>query len=907
MSGGAQAPAQTLVGRDRELERIRAFLTRATGVLLLEGEAGIGKTALLHAGIDAARSSGRRVLPARPAEAEATFAFAGVGDLLRDDVGERLDRLPPPQRRALAVALLLEEAGSGPVDPHAVGLALLAALSDLEEAGPVLVVVDDVQWLDPPSAAALAFAARRLREKHVAFLVAARSPVTDRSFAAVATDRLRLESLAPAALRELLSRRAGCDLARPLLVRIHAATRGNPLHALELARSLPADLPPDAALPVPPELRELLGLRLQAVSPAVCRRLAAAAALSRPTEDLVGDVSEAVASGLVEREPDRVRFTHPLLASILYEDLPEAERRDLHLRLADAVPDPEERGWHLARGTKEPDEAIAAALDAAAERAAARGAPETAAALCRQARRLTPVDRPTAAAQRALRAATFTWAAGDGSASRKLLEELIESLPPSATRAQARQLLVKIVDDIPQTIAELERAIDDASGDLAHEASVRNLLARQLTWGGDFDGAIAEAQSAAALAEQAESPAELAVALAREAQARACAGEPITHELLDRAVALEQQLGDAIPVADSPIRVRGACAMWDDDLEAARSDTETAERRAASRSESWRSIILNTLAEIELRRGDTGRALGHVAEAEEIASYWGVTHAEAAVLASGALVKAVAGSVTDARAGAERALGLMRPARYDVIIRLAERALGFLELSLGNAAEADAVLGTLIARSGIGHPSATAAAPDEIEALVELGRIEEAEALLADLHAHARRTGRPRAAAAAARCRALISTARGDIDAAVSSAKAALAPGGAEPEPLERGRAFLALGSALRRGNQRRAARDALQSALALFEEIRAPLWAERSRAELARIGGRRSHGDELTPSERRVAVLVATGRSNPEVARALFLSRKTVERHVSQILRKLDVRNRTELAAKLRRGVDQR
>jgi DNA-binding NarL/FixJ family response regulator len=906
MSGRAETPAQTLIGRDRELAQIREFLTGASGALLLEGEAGIGKTVLLQAGVDAARSSGRIVLLARPAASEATFAFAGVGDLLRDEVGQALDRLPTPQRRALAVALLLEEAASGPVDPHAVGLALLAVLSNLGRATPVVVVVDDVQWLDPASAATLAFAARRLGTQQVALLFAARSPFSGGPFAAVVTDRLRLGSLAPAALRELLSRRAGCELARPLLVRIHAATRGNPLHALELARSLPADLPPDAALPVPPELRELLGLRLQGVRSDVRRRLAAAAALSRPTEELVGDLSDAVAAGLVERERDRIRFTHPLLASILYEDLSADERHVLHLRLAGIVPDPEQRAWHLALGTEDPDEEIAAALDAAGERAAGRGAPETAAALCRQASRLTPLDRPTAAARRALCAATFTWAAGDASASRSMLRDLIASLPRSATRAQARQLLVKIVDDIPQTLAQLEQAIVDSRGDLRQEASARNLLARQLTWGGDFDGAIAEAQAAATLAERAGSPAELAVALSREAQARARSGEPIADDLLERAVALEQQLDDAIPVADSPTRVRGVCAMWDDDLGAARSYTETVERRAASRSESWRAIVLNTLAEIELRRGRTGRALRHVAEAEEIASYWGVIHAEAAVLASGALVKAVAGRVTDARAGAERALALMRPAGYDVVVRLAERALGFLELSLGNAHDADAVLTPLLARSGVGHPTAAAAAPDEIEALVELGRIVEAEALLAELDAHCVRTGRARAAAAASRCRAIILTARGDLEAALSSAHTALATQSAEVEPLEGGRALLTLGSALRRGNQRRAARDALQSALGLFEQVGAPLWAERTRAELTRIGGRGRYGDDLTPSERRVAELVATGRSNPEVAQALFLSRKTVERHVSQALRKLQVRNRTELAAKLRRGVDQ-
>lgn len=889
-----------LVGRESELERIRAFLAETSGVLLLEGEAGIGKTALLRAGVDAARSSGCCVLLSCPVAAEASFAFAGLGDLLRSELDGALDRLPPPQRLALAVALLLEDPASEPVDPHAVGLAVLAALTELARATPVLVVVDDAQWLDPASAGALSFAARRLGEQRVALLLAARSSLADFSLGAVTTDRLRVDALTPPALRELLKERVGRELARPLVLRLHAATGGNPLYALELARSLPADLPPDVALPVPPELRQLLGARLRAVSPELGRRLAAAAALARPTEEVVGDLSEAIALGIVEREADRIRFTHPLLAWILYTELPADDRRELHLRLADIVPDTEQRAWHLALGTEGHNEEIAAVLDAASERAAARGAPDSAVELSRHACRLTPAARPEASARRALRTARHMWAAGDGPGSERMLVELIAALPPSATRAQARQLLVKIVDNIPETLEQLARAIDEAKGDLAQQASGRNLLARQRTWGGDFDGAIVEARAAAALADKAGSTAELAVAIAREAQARACAGERIAYALLDRAVALEEQLGDPIPVGDSPTRIRGVCAMWDDDLETARSCTETADRRAASRTESWRSIVLCTLSEIELRSGETELALRHVSEAEEIAAYWGVTHAEASVLATGALVKAVAGQVDAARDDAERALELMRPAGYDVIVRSAERALGFLELSLGNAAGAHAALEPLLARSGIGHPVAAAAAPDEIEALIQLGRMSEAEALLAELAAHVSRTDRPRARAAVARCEVLICAARGEFDEAVSSAQAVLAVSGEETEPLEHGRTLLALGHSLRRAKQRRAARPALEAAAASFEEIGACVWAERARAELALTGARTAYGDELTPSELRVAELVATGRSNPEVAQALFLSRKTVERHVSQALRKLHARNRTELAAKL-------
>jgi DNA-binding CsgD family transcriptional regulator len=277
-----------------------------------------------------------------------------------------------------------------------------------------------------------------------------------------------------------------------------------------------------------------------------------------------------------------------------------------------------------------------------------------------------------------------------------------------------------------------------------------------------------------------------------------------------------------------------------------------------------------------------------------------VNHAEAAVLAAAALVKAVAGHVDEARAAAARALELMRPAGYDAIVRSAERALGFLELSLGDAAAAHAVLEPLIARSGIGHPAAAAAAPDDIEALVELGKIAEAEAALAGLAEHVARTGHPRATAALRRCEALIAAVRGELDAAAAYAQEALAAGGEQLEPLERGRALLVLGQIRRRGKQRGAAREALEAALTLFEECSAPLWAAKARAELSRIGGRAASRDELTPSERRVAELVAKGRTNREVAAELFVSVHTVEKALTRSYRKLGLRSRAELASRL-------
>jgi DNA-binding CsgD family transcriptional regulator len=241
----------------------------------------------------------------------------------------------------------------------------------------------------------------------------------------------------------------------------------------------------------------------------------------------------------------------------------------------------------------------------------------------------------------------------------------------------------------------------------------------------------------------------------------------------------------------------------------------------------------------------------------------------------------------------------MRPVGYDVIVRLAERALGFLELSLGDAAAAHAVLEPLITRSGLAHPIAEAAAADEIEALLGMGRVAEAEALLAAFAAQAERTLRPRASAAVARSAALAAAARDDLDDALRQAERAVALA-APSEPLERGRALLVLGLVARRAKRRRAAREALESALGVFDALPAPLWAQRARAELERIGGRRGSGGELTPSERRVAELVLAGKTNREIASELFVTVNTVEKALTRAYAKVGVRSRTELARRL-------
>jgi DNA-binding CsgD family transcriptional regulator len=904
--------SEAVVGRDAELDVVKEFLEprpERGRALLLEGEAGIGKTTLLAAAEGEARRREWQVLGCRPAAAEAQLAFAALADAFGEALDGDLTTLPEPQRAALLGAV--RRAGTD-VDRLALSMGVLNLLRVLARAGPVALFVDDAQWLDEPSARAFSFALRRLATEPVAVVASRRegeslAPEFGEAVRAIGFSRLPVRALSFGAIARIVRAQLSVSFSRPALLRIYDAAGGNPFFALELARAAVQASERGDVLAIPESLRELVRIRLAALPDETRAALLVVAALGQPASSVVAaavaDWEEAVApavdAGVVEFVEGRVRFTHPLLGSAVYSDAPEHRRRSVHRALADVADDVEQRGWHLALATERPNERVAAKIAAAAAAAAARGAPETAAELAEQARRLTPASRKDLRATRALDAATYAWSAGDAKRSKTMLLELVESLPPSPVRAAARQVLVKIVDDIEETLTQLDLALEDAAGAPAEKASVLNLRARQRIWAGDFAGAIADAQAAANNAAAAGSAAELAVALGREWHARATAGEPAPHELLERAVALERSLDERIPVGESPTRLRGVCALWEDDLETAWSLLASIDRDVQARSESWRAIVLRTLAEVELRRGRTAEALRAVGEATEIAEYWGVVHAEAAILAIAALVKGTVGAVDEARRAAQRALELMRPVGYDVIVRDAERALGFLELSLGDAAAAAAVLEPLLTRSGLGHPTAEAAAADAIEALLGMGRVADAEALTVAFAAQAERSRRPRASAAVARSAALVAAARDDLDEALGHADqaAALAAGS---EPLERGRALLVLGLVCRRAKRRQAAREALESARRVFDAVPAPLWAQRARAELERVGGRRGSAGELTPSERRVADLVRAGKTNREIAAELFVTVHTVEKTLTRAYAKVGVRSRTELAHRL-------
>src|SRR5262245_4506168 len=333
-----------IVGREEELGSLATFLERepsGPAALVLEGEAGIGKSTLWLAGVDEARERGFRVLVSRPAETERSLAFAGLGDLLESALDDVVDELPPPRRRALEAALLVGESPEA-ADVRALGVAVRNALELLAAAGPLVVAVDDVQWLDRTTATTLTFALRRL-ESPVVLLLARRmdgDPLAselERALTYGAVQRLPVGPLSVGAAQVLLRDRLGRVFARPTLLRIHETSGGNPFYALELARALPADIDPTRPLPVPETLDGLLRVRLAGLPQTTQDALVLVAALGSPLLKLLSeagihedDLEPALDARVIERENGSVRFTHPLLASVVYLGRSAKERRRAH-------------------------------------------------------------------------------------------------------------------------------------------------------------------------------------------------------------------------------------------------------------------------------------------------------------------------------------------------------------------------------------------------------------------------------------------------------------------------------------------------------------------------------------------------------------------------------------------------
>lgn len=910
-----------VIGRDEELASIEAFLAgvaESPAALILSGEPGIGKTLLWEAGVENAEDRHVRVLLHRSVAAEASLAFTGLSDLLADVFDEVAPSLLELRREVLEVALRRAKPGAIAPDPGAIGLALLDVIRALADPGPVVVALDDMQWLDASSASAVHLALRRLRYERIGLLATLRSGrevqppfELDRTFAQARLERLRLGPLTLGALDRMLRDRIGLHLARPDLARVLEASGGNPFFALEMAGEIRRlDRRPGAGrLRVPESLHELLGGRLARLPSDAMDVLLHAAALARPTIDLVagahGDrqgVEEAleVASehGVIALDDSSIRFQHPLLASIVYERAPPWRRRAVHQALAASVADLEERARHLALAAEGPDDAVACELEAAAEHAARRGATVAAAELCELAAELTPAD-PATARRRQLRAVDLHGLAGDHSRAVTLARRLRAEAEPGTELADVLLAMAATLNGGPgEMIALCDEALAQVPGD--HSRCARILSFR--TWAnilaGDVDTALADAHAALERAERVGDPALVAAVIGRTAQPEWWSAK-ITPGLLERGVEIEDRLGLVPDYRTSPRVYLPRLYMRQGELARPRAMFHQLEEQASARGdEGTRLTVLWYLSALEWLAGRWQHAFDHAAAASELGEQ--IMHAHAARWAGRVrgLLETDLGLVDEARASVEAALAECE-GTGDIWETLVIGVLGRLELVLGNLEAAGGYMRELPGRmltAGINDPTQPIWG-DAMEALVMLGELELAGSYLERYEEHAHALGSPWALGVAARCRGLLRAAQGDLTEARAEYERSLVELDAQSYPLERARSLLCLGSAQRQGKQKRPAREAFEQALQIFEELAARPWADKARAELRRVSGRQPSSDELTATERRVAVLAAQGRTNKEISAELFMGVSTVESHLTRVYRKLGVRSRTELA----------
>jgi DNA-binding CsgD family transcriptional regulator len=905
-------------GRERELVELRRLL-RDPGMwpraLLIEGDAGAGKTTLWTYAWNEAASQGFTVLRCAPSEPEGSLAFSALVDLLGPHA-DVIEQLPEHQRGPLRIALAMEPWEQRPAHATAIAAATLALIRMLTTAGPLAIAIDDAQWLDPDSAVILGYVARRLAEGEVILLVSQRAaaggqkPIQlDRIFGERLV-RMGVEPLSVGATTRIVRERTGSVLPRQTMRRVHEASGGNPFFAVELARTIQrqvAEIAPGRPLPVPDTLKGVVSERLAALPLRVRRSLAQAAAVGQAMVSVLGDetaLEEGVRAGIVNIERGRVRFVHPLLASAAYDSVDEGDRRAIHLHLACAVDDPEESARHLALASDGPDADVADTLDEASARAASRGAPGSAAELSTLARDMTPEHDRLGQARRAMDAGWYWFVAGDAERARGMLEDASSMSANGPTRAEA---LIRL-GWLNHHAFDRQRAQDLYEGALVEageDVRLRALAHTRLAWGhlilrNDTWLAARHGREAVALCERLADPVLLVDALVTQAQSEFIMGGGLPSAPMERAMAIRPDRDDVRELS-RPTNHRAIMLFWADRLDEARILFEEVLARAEERGDAsappW---PLMRFSHLELLAGNWNRAL-ELAEAGVTAAIEsGQRPLQADLECSRALVLAFLGRDEEAAAAAARGVHIAERTGTGMNRRLAAWALGLIDLAAGRSEAAYTRLAELRADCQATHsidPGENRYVGDLGEAMVLTGRLDEAERLSQEVVALGDRLARPSAVALGLRVRALVQAARKEIQGAQESFDAALAAHDLTPIPFERARTLLAWGAAQRRDGHRRAARESLENAVAVFEHLGASAWSANARAELRRMGGRRPGSQELTSAERQVAELVAQGRSNRDVAAQLVVTVRTVESNLTRVYAKLGVRSRTELA----------
>lgn len=907
-----------LLGRRAERAVIDGLLGRAraacSGALVARGEAGIGKTVLLQYARDTA--SGFRVEQAAGVESEADFAFAGLHQLCAPLLG-RAGALPGPQQAALGVAFGLQS-GEAP-DPFLVGLATLSLLAEAAEERPLLCLVDDAQWLDTASAQALAFVARRIEAERVALVFALRDPSTGRGaggtevFAGLPD--LPVVGLGEHDARRLLASAVHAPLDERVRDRVVAEARGNPLALLELPRSVqPVALAggfgrPDA-LSVPRRIEDSFRRR-SATLPADTRRLLLVAA-AEPVGDAalvwcaaghlgVGAdaATPAEAAGLLEFGT-RVRFAHPLVRSAVYRAAGPADRRLVHRALAeatDAQVDPDRRAWHRAQAVLGTDETVAAELERSASRARARGGLAAAAAFLERATALTP--EPAGRARRALAAAYAKHEAGASDAALELSTIAAGAPPDALHRARVELLRAQIAfvltrgSEVPRMLLDAAKTLAPLDAPLARETYLQAIEASFHAGRLDPGRGLLEVAEAAQAAPAPPTPPRPVDLLLDGLATRFTRGYEASAPTLRRAL---QMLREHESRADDDNRrwlwlaCHIAAMLWDDETIYVLASRVVRLAREAGALATL-PAALNALSSVLVLTGELGRAGEMVAEEQAITQVTGAPPLPNARLILAAwrgrqaeTTELYAAMVPEATERGEGAT-----------VGLAQVALAALHNGLGNYDDALAAAAPPCEYDELAFSSV--ALPELIEAAVRAGQPARAAAALEQLSPRARASGTQWALGLLARSRAIMSTG----PAAEELYREALDRLGDCRMATHLARAHLVYGEWLRREGRRQDARKQLRTAHELLSGMGAEAFAARAARELTATGEqpRRRTAEQagaLTAHELHIARLVATGATSREVGAQLFLSPRTIDAHLRNIFRKLDITSRRQL-----------
>jgi DNA-binding CsgD family transcriptional regulator len=904
---GSDAHDGELVGRGHECAVIDGLLDAAfrgeSGSLVLRGEVGVGKTALLEYAAD--RAAEMTVLRAAGIEVESDLAFGGLYGLVRPIV-DKLPELPGPQRTALAAAL-----GLGPAegsDRFLVSAAVLSLLAAAAEDGPILCLVDDAQWLDVPSAEAMVFTARRLAAEGIVVLFAAREGET-RRFNTTGLDELAIDELDPDSAVVLLATSAR-DAAPPVRERLLAEAAGNPLALLELPAGLsdgqlagrgelPEAIPLSSRLqaafrqriePLPESTRAALLIAAAETEGELAVILRASAELQLPQDAL--DFAEE--TGLIQTDDRTVRFSHPLMRSAAYGSATVGQRRQAHGALANALPAGKRADaalWHRAMSTLTADEEIAAELEAAAERSELRGGHASAATAFDRAAQLS--DDASSRGRRLAAAAEAAWEAGQVDRARDWVDE---ALPLVNQPKHARLLYLRGV--IEGRAGKFEEALTTFSEGIAEtqDVSLALVMLREASdsalLAGDVDKMIELGERASQCAPVTEIDRFIVASLTGLA-AELSGDYARGARLFTEAVEVAELLDDPQCLISAALAA-GREGIWGDGLAHANRAVRVARERSLVTT---LPSALRAQASQLLGRSQFDLAYSAAEEGRRLALDLDQPGAASWNLADLATVDAVRGAEREARAHLQELQALLAASGPSLVSGQIGRTLGLLYLGLGRPAEAlEQLLVPLAATRLESSPTFVLGLPDAVEAAFRAQRLDEVTDLLDRFQAWVERFPNPARLALLARCRALA----GESDAERRYAQAIELSGSLAP--FDRARTELLYGEWLRRARRRIDARPHLRTALELFDRLSVPPWSGRARSELRASGETArerdpSTRDQLTPRELQIAGLAADGMTNPEIGAQLFLSPRTIDYHLRKVFAKLDIASRRDLA----------